>query len=113
MSSYIGFIKNPFCQYTIDLDGIGNVVIDSGILSKSESAYDLFPISDATANATLGQRLFGLGNVTFQVRDFDDKTHNIILRNIRCAKDVAAMLRKHRIGLISSHFDSASYLHLI
>ena len=112
LSSYIGCIRNPFCTYTIDLDGLGSIEIDMGILTTRGYAYDLFPISNASYKATFAQKIFGLGNVSFTVKD-NDETKKIVLRNIRDAKYITGVLRAHHQDMLREGLEESCMIHLI
>lgn len=112
LSSYIGCIRNPFCNYVIDLDGLGSIEINMGILTTRGYAYDLFPISNAAYTATLAQKLFGLGNVSFTVKD-NDEIKKVVIRNIRDAKYITGILRAHHQDMLREGLAESCMVHLI
>lgn len=112
LSSYIGCIRNPFCTYTIDLYGLGSIEINMGILITRGYAYDLFPISNASYTATLLQKIFGLGDVSFTVKD-NDEIKEVVLRNIRDAKYITGVLRAHHQDMLEECLDESYMVHLV
>lgn len=112
LKSYVGFIYNPFRLYTIDLYGIGSLEIDEGILSSKGHAYDLFPISNATYTASPVQRVFGLGNVSFKVKE-DGNVVEVTLRNIKDAKYITGLLRTHHQDMTEQYLDNTNIVHFV
>ena len=112
VNSYIGFIPNPFRTYNLDFEGVGILEIEKGIFTSSGCAYDLFPISNASYKATLTQKLFGLGDVSFTVKE-NDQTREVILGNIRDAKYITGLLRNHHQVILEQYYKDARMVHLL
>lgn len=112
VNSYIGFIPNPFRIYNLDFEGLGILEIEKGIFTSSGCAYDLFPISNASYKATLTQKLFGLGDVRFTVKE-NDQTREVILGNIRDAKYITGLLRNHHQEILEQYYMDARMVHLL
>ncbi len=112
VNSYIGFIPNPFHTYNIDLEGLGILEIEKGMFTSSGCAYDLFPISNASYKATLTQKLFGLGDVSFTVKE-NDQTREVILGNIRDAKYITGLFRNHHQEILEQYYKDAHMVHLL
>lgn len=110
--SYIGFIPNPFCTYNLDFEGLGILEIEKGIFTSNGYACDLFPISHASYKATLTQKLFGLGDVSFTIKE-NDQAREVVLSNIRDAKYITGLLRNHHQEILEQHYREANIMHLL
>ncbi len=109
--SYLGIFPNPFCKYTIDFDGLGMIEVEKGFLSSDGYAYDLFPISNATYRASVVQKLFGLGDVSFTVTE--NNVNNVVtLSNIKDPKYIAELLRFHHQSMVEKYFRKTKVVHL-
>ena len=111
VQSYVGIIPNPFCKYTIDLNGLGMLEVEKGVLSSDGYAYDLFSISNASYRASFAQKLFGLGDVSFTVVE-DGVKKVVTLSNIRDPKYIAELLRIHRQCMVEKYFRKTKVVHL-
>lgn len=74
-----------FTKYTVKEEII---TIDSGLLSTKENDCYMYKVQDVELNATLSERMFGLGTVVCHT---GDTTHPVLklehIRNARVVKD--------------------------
>ncbi len=108
IKSYILIFPNPFNCYLLDFDGIGHIELSNGFLTETLNTYDMAITTSPRCSATLVQRLFGLGNVSFDVTD-GHKVHTINLKNIRNHKQVASQCCKHHIKMNNQILKNTSF----
>jgi len=76
-----------FTKYTLTRE---KVLVDSGVLNKTQEEVRLYRILDLTLKRSFGQRLFGLGTIVCKT---SDKTLPILeLKNVKRSKDIKEQL---------------------
>lgn len=108
IKSYFFFLPNPFSSYFLDLNGIGHLEISEGVLTSVLRTYDMAITTSPQCRSSILQKIFGLGDVSFNVTD-GQTIHTISLKNIRNHKHVASLCCKHHLKMSSFIFENTNY----
>lgn len=108
VKSYIFIFPNPFNCYLLDFDGIGHIEVNCGFFTETLNTYDMAITTSPRCTATLVQRIFGLGDVSFDITD-GHTIHTIYLKNIRKHKQIAYLCCKHHKKMNEIIFNNTRY----
>ena len=108
IKSYFFCLPNPFSGYFLDLNGIGHLEISEGVLTSVLRTYDMAITTSPRCRSSIIQKIFGLGDVSFNVTD-GQTTHSINLKNIRNHKYIAALCCKHHLKMSNFIFENTNY----
>lgn len=108
IQSYFLFIPNPFNAYLLDFDGFGHLEISQGLLTTTLRTYDMFMTTSPSCTSSIIQKLFGLGDVSFEITD-GHNTHHINLKNIRHHRHIGYLCCQHHRKMNNKIFSNTNY----